>query len=276
MAGGSQVHDVSVLRDPPRRPARSYDVAPFARGAAVSAVDPYHHVVDFYEAEYGGLEADIAWWSRVADGGRLLVLGCGTGRVLRALPSDRRAVGLDRSDAMIARARAVDPGNSYVVADMADFDLGEPRFAEAFAPNGAFAFLRTRREQQACLVAVHRALKPGGALSIDVPMPRFDLLGTEWSREKHAWDGLVDGKPARRTRETWRQPEAQRLDLLDRYYVDDKKVAESRLILRLMLPGEIEWMLEASGFYVESVEGGYNGEPIGPGCDRILVRARAT
>src|SRR5690606_5510937 len=98
--------------------------------------------------------------------------------------------GLDRSEAMLAVARRLSPAATYVHGDMRDFDLG--LFDEILVPNAAFAFLPRRADQVACLGACHRALKPGGTLTLDLPMPDFTLLGIPHTPEKRAWEGELD------------------------------------------------------------------------------------
>jgi len=228
-------------------------------------------VATFYEAEYGRLETDIAFYARNGVPGPLLVLGCGTGRIGRILGPTRTVVGLDRSEPMLAIARAKAPESRYLLGDMQDFDLGS--FSEIVVPNGAFNFLASRAAQHRCLACCHRALPEGAPLTIDMPMPTFALLGVRHSPESVAWEGSVEGRPARRTRETWRFPVAQRLELTDRYYVNEALAASSKLVLRLVFPAEIEWMLEAAGFYVESLLGDFSGGALTEASPRLLVRA---
>ncbi len=243
--------------------------SPVPGSAGPPADDPYAHIAAFYDAEHDrATGADILGYARRGVPGPLLVLGCGTGRVCRGLEDHRTVVGLDASAAMLARARG---RSRYVLGDMRAFDLGT--FSEVLVPNGAFAFLKTRADQAACLDAVHRALKPGGAVTLDLPMPDFSRLGTPHTEEKPAWRGEVDGRPARRTREVWRHPVAGRLHLLDRYYLGDALVASAHLHLRLAFPRELEWLLEAAGFDVDALWGDHAGGPLREGCPRLLVRA---
>lgn len=234
-------------------------------------MDPYRAIAELYDAEYGPLEADIAYFARHGAAGPLLVLGCGTGRVNRALAPVRAVTGLDLSAPMLAVARAASPGAAYVCADMRDFDLGP--FGEIVAPNAGFSFLPTRADQYACLAACHRALPPGGSLLLDVPMPTFALLGTPHTPEKLAWEGEVGGRAVRRTREVHRYPVQQRLELLDRYYVDGALFATSPLTLRLIFPAEAEWMLESAGFATEPFHGDYTGAPLRESSPRLILRA---
>lgn len=233
--------------------------------------DVYAHIAAFYEAEFGRVETDIAYYARHGGPGPLLVLGCGTGRVGRVLGPTRPVTGLDRSEAMIALARQLAPEACYVLGDMRAFELGP--FDEIVIPNGAFNFLATRADQHRCLSCCERSLSAGGALTIDMPMPDFRLLGTPTTPERRGWEGEVAGRAARRTREVRRYPTAQRLELIDRYYLDDALVATAPLRLRFVFPAEVEWMLEAVGFYVEALHGDYAGNPLREGSPRLLVRA---
>ena len=237
-----------------------------------SEPSPYRNVAEFYDAEHAGSEADIAFFDRHATGGPVLVGGCGTGRVSRALSTNHPVTGLDSSSDMLVVARRLDPKGTYVWADLRTFDLGA-RFQEVILPNGAFNFLGTRADQAACLERCRAALRPGGVLTLDMPMPLFSLWGSPHEAAREAWSGRVDGERVVRTRETRRTVASQRLDLTDRYYVGGGMIATSVLDLRIVLPCEAEWMLEGAGFWVDSVEGDYGGQPLGASSPRVLVRA---
>ncbi|MDP2315206.1 MAG: class I SAM-dependent methyltransferase [Pseudomonadota bacterium] len=202
------------------------------------------------------------------------MLGCGTGRVSRLLHSDRDVTGVDRSAAMLDRARArTRPGDRlrWVEGDIRTFDLG--LFGEIIIPNGTFCFLHAREDQLACLRACARALPPGAPVFLDLPAPDLALLATPHTAERVAWEGEVDGRHGRRTREVWRRAMAGRIDLLDRYSLDGEPVATSLLPIQLCFPREAEWLCEAAGFWVDAVYGDYAGGPLRDGCTRIIVRA---
>ena len=162
-------------------------------------------------------------------------------------------------------------GTRYVLGDMTGFDVGS--FAEVIVPNATFAFLRSRRERADCLTAIHRALLPEGVLWIDMPMPDFSLIGTPHSPERDSWQGEVEDRLVRRTRETFRRPEEGLLLLVDRFYSGQEQLAESRLQLHIALPEELEWAIESCGFYVDGRYGGYSDQPLAPGVPRVLIRA---
>jgi trans-aconitate methyltransferase len=237
------------------------------------SVDPYELVARFYEIEFEPHQGDVAYFERVLGPGRLLVLGCGTGRVARPLAAGRSVVGLDRSAPMLQIARQKAPHVDWVEGDMRDFALGA--FAEVLIPNASFAFLTSRADQAACLGSCRRALPDGGRLLIDVPMPDVTRWGEAHTPEKTAFEGQLDGRHVKRTREVRRSIARQRLELLDRYYVDGARVADSLLVLRVTLPGEMEWMLESAGFYVDEIVGDYSGGSLKDHSPRLLVHAVA-
>ena len=236
-------------------------------------VDPYALVASLYDAEFSGAAPDAAFFARSGESGRLLVLGCGTGRVSALLAQTRPVTGVDRSEPMLALARRKDPSSTYVHADITAHVAGA--VGEVVVPNGTFGFLRTRAQRAACLLRARDALREsGGPLTIDLPFPDVRLLGVPHTPEALAWEGWLDGRPARRSREVFRRAATLEIDLVDRFHVDDILVATSTLPLRLSWPDELEWMLEACGFWVESMVGDYAGGPIRDGCPRLIARAR--
>lgn len=234
-------------------------------------LDPYAAVSRYYDAEFDHAEADCAGYGSRGRGGPLLVLGCGTGRVCRALASQRPVTGIDLSTPMIERAALRGPAAiRYLVGDMRSFSAGH--FDEILIPNASFAFLGSRMDRAACLARC-RAAAPNGPLTIDLPMPDYSLLGQPHTPEKQAWSGVVDNVTVVRTREVFRSPVAAKLRLIDRYYVDSTCIT-SELHLHLHTPAEVEWMLEANGYYADAMYGDHRGGPIREGCDRLLVVAR--
>ncbi len=230
--------------------------------------EPYAKIAHWYDEEFAAAGGDVAWYERNVPSGRVAVLGCGTGRIAAALARDREVVGLDLSPAMIAVARERWPAMRWEVGDMRAFSLGT--FDAIAIPNAAFSFLPTRADQARCLACCAEALRPGGQLVVDVPMPVASLLGTARSREKPAWQG----ETVLRTREVRRWPVAQRLELIDRYYEAGRPPVLSVLRLRILWPAELEWMVEAAGLYVESLLGDYAGRPPQEDSPRLLAVVR--
>jgi SAM-dependent methyltransferase len=96
-----------------------------------------------------------------------LDVGCGTGAHLACLRAEGVAVeGVDRSAAMIARARALHPGIPFHVADAADFHVGGGRDVVS----SLFHALNYLTDDHALSAAFRRFadhLRPGGAVVFD-------------------------------------------------------------------------------------------------------------
>ena len=112
----------------------------------------------------------------LADGGHVLELGVGTGRL--ALPLADRGLdvtGLDASPAMLGRLRAK-PGAdrlTVVEGDMADPlpEAVDGSFAVVLVGFNTFFNLTTAEAQASCVAAVARLLRPGGRFVVEAFVP---------------------------------------------------------------------------------------------------------
>jgi SAM-dependent methyltransferase len=127
----------------------------------------------------GPLPGQVELLYELADGGPVLELGIGTGRL--ALPLVGRDIdvfGIDSSEAMVAQLLAK-PGADRVRVtrgDFRQFDLGQ-RFPLVFVAFNTIFALPDQEAQLACFATVSRHLLPGGRFLVEafVPDPgRFD------------------------------------------------------------------------------------------------------
>lgn len=134
---------------------------------------------DVYDDWYRGISdvgATVGTLAELADGGPVLELGVGTGRL--AIPLAAAGVevtGVDASDAMLARLASKDGAGRVTVArgDMVD-DLPAGPFALAFVAYNTLFNLVTAERQQECFRAVAARLRPGGRFVVEafVPTPQ--------------------------------------------------------------------------------------------------------
>jgi SAM-dependent methyltransferase len=154
------------------------------RYGAASYGDGMADVYDDWYADRGDTDGAVAAIAAlVGDGGRVLELGIGTGRL--ALPLAARGIdvwGLDASSAMVERLRAKPGGDAIPVAigDMADIDLSSlpdgpaTRFSIVLAADNTFFNLTTEEAQRRCLHRVRSVLAPRGQFVLEAFVPATD------------------------------------------------------------------------------------------------------
>jgi SAM-dependent methyltransferase len=129
--------------------------------AELSWLWPLWGEIEEYRAETEALGA-VARRRAVGPVRTLLDVGCGGGKNLRHFRQGFEATGLDRSEAMLARARELNPDTPLICADMRDFNLG--RTFDAIYLNDALPHLTSRVDLARACACASRHLRPGGVL----------------------------------------------------------------------------------------------------------------
>ncbi|MBI4616576.1 MAG: class I SAM-dependent methyltransferase [Planctomycetes bacterium] len=239
------------------------------------------------------VEGDVEFYLAQAReaGGAILELGSGTGRVSLALArAGFEVVGLDRSEAMIARAEeksaslpAPDRARvQFVRGDMSDFDLGRA-FGLVLVPFRAFQALLSPEAQRRSLARVLQHLAPGGRLVLDLFDPRLEYCLPDEHRSRMERESVVHPANGHRVTvtviqrtndplnqilsERWRFEEID----LDRRQV---RVEEEKLVLRWTYRWEARYLLELSGFEVLAEYSDFRHSPPAYGLEQVWVARR--
>lgn len=223
------------------------------------------------------LKEDIPFWVREAkaSGGPVLELGCGTGRV--TVPVAQAGVpitGVDNSSAMLSRARAkarklglAKEALEFRRGDMRDFRLGR-KFPLVIIPFRSFQLLLSVADQRQALENIKRHLTPEGRLIIDLFVPDQERLIRESSEPVFRRE-IVDGATGRRLRLS----EQNRHDpfgqiIYARTILEEVDAEGSRTNrwdvayqLRYLYRFEVQHLLEAAGYRLLELYGGFNGRP---------------
>jgi SAM-dependent methyltransferase len=142
------------------------------------------HIADLYDATVRDFptELTVARLAELADGGAVLELGIGTGRL--ALPlaaSGLRVAGIDGSPEMVAVLRAK-PGGDRIPVVLGDFSeaSAEGSFALVVLVYNTIFALPSQAAQVRCFANAARHLAPGGRFVIEawVPDPAAFTDGT--------------------------------------------------------------------------------------------------
>jgi SAM-dependent methyltransferase len=124
------------------------------------------------------VEPAVDLLAELADTGRALELGIGTGRI--ALPLAARGVavdGIDLSRAMVERLRTK-PGGDRISVTIGDFSTAtvDGRFRLVYLVFNTIMNLTTQAAQVACFRNAARHLEPGGRFLVEVGVPALQRL----------------------------------------------------------------------------------------------------
>jgi len=252
-------------------------------------LDEFDPIARFYDLVYGERDDDLPMYRdfALAAAGPILELGCGTGRVLIPLARDGHHItGLEASESMLDVARAkveaaqVGDRVTLIAGDMRDFDT-PTRFALAFIPINTFMHCYDTGQQLACLRCIHRHLRPGGQLIVDVYHPDPQTL-LESDGRLVSEGTVVDPE----TGHTIQRLYTRRLDLAAQtqhitFILDD--IDSTGGVRRTLFPFhlrfvyryEMELLLHATGFSLETVYGSYDLEPFDSNSEKMIFVSRA-
>ena len=245
----------------------------------------------WYDHYFVGVEGDVEFYveEAVEAGSPVLELGSGSGRIL--LPTAAAGisvVGVEPDAEMLALCRqklAADPAVQQrvelVQGEMQTFAL-ERKFTLVTIPYRTFQHLLTPFDQQEALENIHAHLEDDGLLVFNVFDPLQDIAAT---------GGLLSHPPLRKDTDfidphtghrvvVWysRQYDPQ-VQLLEQEIIYEEINGEGRcssrtygrLNLRYTPQGEMQYLLERSGFAVEALYGDFAGRPFEGFGEQIWV-----
>jgi SAM-dependent methyltransferase len=235
--------------------------------------------------------ADLPFYRDVAaeQGGRVLELACGSGRVLVPLAqAGCQVVGLDASPHMLALAREKLAATGPEVADRVHLMQGDMRsftiegtFDLALIAANSFAYLIGRADQLRVLANVAAHLRPGGRLALDLlnPSPVWLLEPPGSLRQDLLQHVPEQGMTVARTETVVSTDLAAQVRVIRSAYevvARDGSVTK-RFVewpMRYTYRFEAEHLLERAGFAVEGVYGGYQREPFTSESRVLLLLAQ--
>ncbi len=231
--------------------------------------DEYARFYDWENARTMGRQ-DVRFWQDFArrEGGPVLELGCGTGRV--TVPVARTGVsvvGIDRSEPMLAyarrRARRLTARSrpELVRGDIRALPFDDGYFSAVMAPYGILQSLTKARDLAATLDDAARVLRPGGTLGVDlVPdLPAWD----EYAGRTRLRGRLPASAGHVTLIESVRQDRRRKLTIFDQEYVETRGRRTERhrfsLTFRTLPLPQMVARVEKAGFRVTAVLGDYRG-----------------
>jgi SAM-dependent methyltransferase len=244
--------------------------------------DEYAPFYDWENARTLG-RRDVPFWLDVAKQakGRVLELGCGTGRISVPLAKggvdlvgvDRSAEMLSRIPGLIARPKSRIPAY-FVRADIRGLPFRARTFATVIAPYGILQSLIRPRDLAETLASVARVIDRGGTFGVDlVPdVPNWREYSDQVQLTgRHGASHLT-------LIESVRQDRRRRLTIFEQRYVERTRgrTVEHRfeLTFRTLTVPQMTRALERAGFALEAVLGDYRGRPWDARADVWIMLAK--
>lgn len=224
-----------------------------------------------------------------AEGGRVLEVACGSGRLVVPLAAvGNTVVGIDQSPHMLALAQHKLSNSALrtatlIEADMRRFDVLEHGpFDLAICAVKSFAYLLERAEQLEALQRICQHLRPGGLLAIDLLNPSPEWVGAAPGsmRDDLLHRSADDGITLSRVESVISTDRARQVRVIRSAYelIDDHGAVVAKRFVewpyRFMYRFEAEHLLERAGFRVEALYGGYAREPFTSDSAAMVFLAR--
>jgi ubiquinone/menaquinone biosynthesis C-methylase UbiE len=247
--------------------------------------DDYAPFYDWENARTLGLR-DVPFWRQLARRapGRLLELGCGTGRVSLPLARSRVGlVGIDRSAAMLARARArsrrarLGSRLRFVRGDIRVLPFAPASFGAVIAPYGILQSLLNDRDLTAALDSIARVVTRRGIFAMDL-VP--DLPTWREYRNRVQLRGRKDRHTHLTLIESVRQDSRRQLTWFEQRYIErrGRRSVEHRfeLTFRTLSVRQLTGRLARAGFSVDAILGDYRGGTWDAQAEAWIILARRT
>lgn len=227
---------------------------------------------DLYDWHYIDQVEDIPMYCALAEGhSEVLECGIGSGRIAIPMAEAGKIVyGIDSSPEMLGRLEAklkdfpesVRKKVRFYQADMRDFDLGR-KFSHILVPFSTFNYLLTLKDQKKSLLSIRRHLAPQGTLVLE--LLSFSLF-PKWLDNDNLLRKVITRRDpgTGKAVELWRVvrfDSASQIVEQDRHYrfYDESGVLEKEMVVlwrnRFFLMGEMQLLLDATGFEVTNIYG---------------------
>ena len=242
----------------------------------------YDRLSDLYDLEYTH-DYDLPFWLSLAEreAGPVVEWGAGTGRISIPLAaSGHEVTAVEISGRMVERGKEKSERVGWIVGDMRSVDPGR-RYGLAVCAFNSFVCLRSVDDALAFLRNAHEHLVPGGLLGIEVsafsPEELVDPPGGTVQRHDFTRE-LVDGRLERFSVSYYdAATQLMHMRLFYERYDASGRLENRRandLTIRVVGQSELNLMLRLTGFEVEAVYGGFEGEPFTSTSDHLIVLAR--
>lgn len=227
-----------------------------------------------YDLELGDFREDLAFYRHHLPAApcAILELGCGTGRVSRALAADGHSLtGIDLSFPMLTTANlaATTPKPHYACMDMTALAF-RTAFAAIIAPYNTLNLLTKPEALRTCLTQVRNLLAQDGVFLLQLYIPDHELRALEGKKrfQFQIFD-CPDGSKVIKEILKSTEPQSCLVDIIERYRLRFRKDLPNedwQYTYQILGYGFEQWLeiFAEQGFCLEAAYGGYDLAPFIP------------
>ena len=241
--------------------------------------ETYDEMGDFYDFIYSE-DFDSGFYLNEARkcNGKVLELGCGTGRItIKLMKAGIDVTGLDLSEKMLElfRENAEKEGLEAKthLGDMRDFKISE-KFGLVIFPYRSFLHLLTTGDRKKTLSNVHSHLENGGKVMLHIFQPSENEL--ECTGRSHHIDTTRVKKDGEKFVLEWSMqyyPENKTADYSIEVNKNGETVNRFDMTISFVSVDELKNILEGSSFRNIKVYGGFDYEDYNENCEEVVVVA---
>jgi SAM-dependent methyltransferase len=242
----------------------------------------YDPLSDLYDPEYTH-DYDLPFWLSLAEreAGPVVEWGAGTGRISVPLAAAGHEVtAVEISGRMVERGKEKSERVGWIVGDMRSVDPGR-RYGLAVCAVKSFLCLKSVDDALAFLRNAREHLVPGGLLGIEVSAfsPEDLVDPPETTAQRHDFTReLANGRLDRFSVSHYdASTQLMHMRLFYERYGASGALESRRahdLTIRVVGLSELDLMMRLTGFEVEAVYGGFEGEPFSSTSDHLIILAR--
>jgi len=237
----------------------------------------------YYHAHHQGFDDDLSFWLELAhrQGGPILELGCGTGRVLIPLAEfGYQCYGLDHNPQMLDFVHKQTPSITTknintIQADLTSFEL-DIKFPMIILPCNTFSTL-DETSRKSVLSCVNKHLSKGGIFAASIPNPEIlsMLVSSDQSEIEMVFPHPKSGNPVQVSCRIVRKPD---LVIFHWYYdhlLPDGVVDRLTISTRhhLVSTSQVLDEFQKSGYAIEEPYGDFNFSPLTRNSANLIIVA---
>ena len=217
-----------------------------------------------YDLIYGNNKDDANYYKNEAKKvkGKVLEIGCGTGRIyLELLKDGVDAYGIDSSSEMLKslnkKAKKLGLKPKIKKADMKSFKLRD-KFSLIIIPFRAFLHNLTIEDQLQTLKNIKTHLSSNGKLILNFFLPNYKIMAYKFNKQIKRTIKTKSGKFLLIEKSYFIDEPNQIIEFTNTIFKNNKKIWSGKLKLALIYKKQFELLLSMVGFKQWKVYGGFN------------------